>query len=58
MLTHESPEADSHIPAAVNDHILWHDPPLQHPHLGMVTSATEQAGWFRLEIAYFFSVAI
>lgn len=49
---------DLGISATVNDHILWHDPPLQHPHLGMVASAAEQAGWFRLEIAYFLSVAI
>lgn len=45
-------------PAAVDDDIFWHDPLLQHPHLGVLPTATEEPWRFSFEVANLLPVPV
>lgn len=44
--------------AAVDYHILWHDPLLEHAHFGVVTAATEKPWRLGFKVAYLLPVPI
>lgn len=46
------------LPAAVDDHVLWLDPFLQHALFGMLTSTPEQPWRLNLKVADTFFVVV
>lgn len=52
------PNNELHSLATVDDDIFWHDPSLQHAHLGVVATATEKPRRFYLEVGNPLSVVI